>query len=136
MNQSPNPYSSTSGRLVVNVRTAEGSIPVPGAMVTILSYEPTLSNVIAVLNTDSSGSTPTISIETPERALSESPGNGKGYTSLVILVEKEGFVSDQFTGTAIFPGVTTVQPVNLIPLPEFSVNGESTNYFESEAADL
>lgn len=127
---------STTGRLVVNVRTADGSIPVSGAKVTILEYAPELSTVIAALTTDPSGVTPVISIETPERALSESPGNTRGYTSLVILVEKEGFVSDQFTGTSVFPGVTTVQPVNLIPLPEFSIDGSETNYFESEAADL
>lgn len=129
------PNNSTTGRLVVNVRTADGSIPVPGAKVTVLSNGPEESRVLAVLNTDGSGSTPTITVETPERALSESPGNAIGYTSLVILVEKDGFVSDQFTGAAVFPGITTVQPVNLIPLPEFSTGGD-TNYFESEAADL
>lgn len=133
MNSYPN--SSTTGRLVVNVRTADGSIPVPGAKVTVLSNGPGESQVLAVLNTDGSGSTPTITVETPERALSESPGNTIGYTSLIILVEKEGFVSDQFTGAAVFPGITTVQPVNMIPLPEFAAGGD-TNYFESEAADL
>ncbi len=129
------PNSSTTGRLVVNVRTADGSIPVPGAKVTILSNGPGESQVLAVLNTNESGSPPPITVETPERALSESPGNAIGYTSLIILVEKEGFVSDQFTGATVFPGVTTVQPVNLIPLPEFAAGGDTT-YFESEAADL
>ncbi|MGM9637499.1 MAG: hypothetical protein ACI3YK_05900 [Eubacteriales bacterium] len=134
MNQIP--QDSETGKLIVNVRTADGSIPVPGAKVSVFTYEGTESTLIAVLVGDDSGSTPPLEIATPDRALSESPGNAKGYTSLVVQVEKEGFTPNQFIGTAVFPGITTIQQVNLIPLPEFATQTEPMTFFESEAADL
>lgn len=134
MNQIP--QDSETGKLIVNVRTADSSIPVPDAKVSVFTYEGTESTLIAVLISDASGSTPALEVATPDRSLSESPGNAKGYTSLVVQVEKEGFTPNQFIGTAVFPGITTIQQVNLIPLPEFSTGNEPMIFFESEAADL
>lgn len=124
------------GRLIVCVRTANGAIPVKGALVNVRSFEMGESFVIASRTTDISGNTDTIEIATPSVSLSESPGGEKGYTSVVIDISREGFASAEFIGAAIFPGVTTVQQVNLIPSGEFSGRYDMRVYNESEAADL
>lgn len=134
MNQ--NPSSPSTGKLIVNVRTADGSIPVPYPSVSVYSYDDDTSTLIAEMVGNASGSTDPLEITTPNRSESEHPGGAKGYTSLIVHVEKEGFIPNQFIGTAVFPGITTIQQVNLIPIPEFSEGNEPTTYFESEAADL
>lgn len=124
------------GRLIVCVRTANGAIPVKGALVNVRSFEIGESSVIASRTTDISGNTDTIEIATPSVDLSKSPGSEKGYTSVVINVSRDGFVSTEFIGAAIFPGITTVQQVNLVPSGEFSERYDMRVYNESEAADL
>lgn len=124
------------GRLIVCVRTANGAIPVKGALVNVRSFEVGESTLIASRTTDISGNTDTIEIGTPSAALSESPEGEKGYTSVIIDLSREGFVSTEFIGAAIFPGVTTVQQVNLIPSGEFSRRDDMRIFNESEAADL
>lgn len=124
------------GRLIVCVRTANGAIPVKGALVNIRSFETGESSVIASRTTDISGNTDAIEIATPSIALSEAPGGEKGYTSVIIDVSREGFVSTELIGATIFPGVTTVQQVNMIPSGEFSGRYDMRVYNESEAADL
>lgn len=124
------------GRLIVSVRTANGAIPVKGALVNIRSYELGEAVIIASRMTDISGNTDIIEIETPSVTLSEFPGNEKGYTSIIIDVSREGFISTEFIGAAIFPEVTTVQQVNLIPSDEFSGRYDMRIFNESEAARL
>lgn len=124
------------GRLIVSVRTANGAIPIKGALVNIRSYEVGESAIIASRTTDISGNTDIIEIATPSVALSESPGNEKGYTSIIIDVSREGFISAEYIGAAIFPEVTTVQQVNLIPAGEFSERYDMRIFNESEAARL
>lgn len=125
-----------TGKLIISVRTANGSIPVEGANVTVRSFDEGESSVIAVLKTDNSGNTPLIEIGTPSSDISTSPGNGKGYTSVIIEVDKDGFIPMEFIGGAIFPGITTVQPVNLMPESEYNGDYDKIILNESEAATL
>ena len=131
------PQTNTdTGRLVIRVRSANGTIPVEGALVTITKD----GAVFAVSATDLSGSTEIIEIPTPPKSASLTPGfAGLPYSTVFIEVDKDGFYSGQYIEVPIFPDVLTVQPVNLLPLPEFFTGdtSEGTQYFdESEGYDL
>lgn len=131
----PEPYSGT-GHLTVTVRTANGALPVEGALVTVSSN----GSIIGVFTSDLSGSTGALEIPTPPKSASLSPGfEGNPYSTVFIEVDKDGFYSGQFISVPVFPDVLTVQPINLLPLPDF-FNGspsEGTQFFdESEGYDL
>lgn len=131
----PQPSSST-GRLTVTVRTANGALPVEGALVTVTKD----GEIIGVSTSDVSGNTETLSIPTPPKSASLSPGYaGLPYSTVFIEVDKDGFYGGQYIQVPIFPDVLTVQPVNLLPLPEFFAGdtNEGTQFFdESEGYDL
>ena len=124
------------GRLTVTVRSANGALPIEGALVTITSK----GAVIGVSTSDESGNTDTLTIPTPPKSASLTPGYvGLPYSTVFIEVDKDGFYSGQYIEVPIFPDVLTVQPVNLLPLPEFFAGdtNEGTQYFdESEGYDL
>lgn len=126
----------TIGRLIVNVTTANGAIPIEGATVGVRSYEQGQSSIIALLTTDSSGNTDAIEIETPSAVESTSPGGKRGYTPLIIDVTKDSYRGAEFIGAAVFPGVTTMQPVYLVPSDEYGSEYQKSIFTESEAADL
>ena len=134
----PQPSTST-GRLVTRVRAGGGTIPVEGALVTISKD----GAVFAVTVSDESGNTEIIEIPTPPKSASLTPGvpgvPGLPYSTVFIEVDKDGYYSGQYIEVPIFPEILTVQPVNLLPLPEFFAGdtSESTQYFdESEGYDL
>ena len=120
----------------MTVRSANGALPVEGALVTITSE----GAVIGVSTSDESGNTDTLEIPTPPKSASLSPGYvGLPYSTVFIEVDKDGFYSGQYIEVPIFPDVLTVQPVNLLPLPEFFAGdtSEGTQFFdESEGYDL
>lgn len=139
MNNRVSPNYSSSGSLIVSVYSARGAIPIPDALVTIRGSDKDSSGVISVLKTDQSGNTPKITLPTPPAAESESPGNVKPFATYNIEVDKEGFYPRQFLDVPVFSGITSIQPVNLIPLSEY--NGESlppegANIMESQNPNL
>lgn len=127
------------GHLMISVRTANGALPVSGVLITVTSSgdDP---EILGVLTTSVSGNTETLDIATPPRSASLSPGYaGIPYTTVLIEADKEGFYSGQYISVPIFPDVLTVQPVNLLPLPDFfdGTPSEGTQFFdESEGFDL
>jgi len=102
------------GFIVVSVRTARGAIPIEGAMVTVTSGD----EVISIEFTNSSGMTPKLTVKTPPRKNSESPGLDTPYSSYTIRTDKVGYFSVCDINTEVYTGITSIQPVKLIPLPE------------------
>ena len=112
--------SPTVGYLIVNVSTARGAIPLEDAAVTVTYDEPDNTSVFAVMTTDMSGKSQKIELPAPSRELSEAPGNTKPYATYTVAVEKEGYYSVTNAGVPIFAGVTSIQPVEMIPLAEYN----------------
>ena len=112
--------TNSSGYLIVNVYTARGAIPLKDASVTVSYENPESTSVAAVLTTDMSGKTPKAELPAPSRELSEVPGNTKPYATYTVTVEKDGYYSVTNTGVPIFSGVTSIQPVEMLPLAEYN----------------
>ncbi|MBQ8510053.1 MAG: carboxypeptidase regulatory-like domain-containing protein [Clostridia bacterium] len=108
--------TQNTGWLIVNVSTARGAIPLPGAAVTVYRDSEEGGSVYTVTETDRSGKTDRMALPAPDRALSEAPGNAKPFATYTIQVDKEGYYTVTNTGVPIFSGVTSIQPVEMLPL--------------------
>ena len=127
------------GYLTVNVTSADGAIPIPDATVAVRLIEGGVPRIIAVLITDESGQTPEIIIETPPVDLSLDPDAATPPYSLVdVETTAYGYYSMANISVPVFPGVRSVQNINMIPLPEDEQGAPSPNVivFESEAPSL
>ena len=139
-----NDQTSNLGYMIVRVTTARGAIPIEGALVTVTNYVESTGlgrgDVISVHKTDRSGITEKISLPTPPRSLSMSPGNGKGYTTYNVSVAKEGYYTQNYINAPVFEGITSIQSADLIPLPDNSQTDNFTTegnlFFETENSML
>ena len=57
-------------------------------------------------------------LETPDKALSEGPGQAVPFSDYSLVVEHPEYYLATFEQLQVFPGVETVQNVPLIPLPQ------------------
>ncbi len=104
------------GYLQIQVRTAQGAIPLEGALIWVLDNE---GNALYHLVTDESGDTRRVSLETLDRSFSQSPYYlGKPYADYGVMVELEGFEPIRVTQIPIYEGETATLPVMLMPLKE------------------
>ena len=129
-----NPTKENVGYLVVKVSTARGAIPLENASVIVKGSTTETSGAIYSLRTDRDGITPKIALPSPERALSESPGNSYPFSSWNIDVFKEGYVPASFGNVPVYSSIVSIQPAVLVPIPEKFLTPEIYN--ESENPEL
>lgn len=104
-----------NGFLTVNSRTALGALPVRGARVHV-----TGNGVDAIFYTDSSGATGKIVLPAPQPAASLTPEeDGAPFASYDIEVSADGYYTVLSRAVPVFPGITSVQNVNLIPVAAY-----------------
>jgi hypothetical protein len=109
------------GRLGVRAFSAGSSFPVPGALVFIRGKRAGGEiYTVAVLETDESGKTPIISLETPPRSASLSPGGGTPYSLYDVEVSHRDYYTIVTREVQVYPDTTSILPVNMLPLPDTS----------------
>ena len=129
------------GRLVVRVSAASGAVPVSGATVVIRSSQSTTPiTTLATLTTDESGLTEPILILTPPLSESLSPGGKQPFAEISTEVSAGGYVTSSNINIPIYPGITSVQPVTLIPLPDSELGTQPSSdvvfHNDSQQPDL
>lgn len=108
------------GFLQFDVFTAGGAYPVSNALVTVTKKLPSGSGLVRILFTDRNGRTPTIALPAPSRSLSQTPESTvRPFSEYNVTVRAKGFYTIKDINIPIFAGVKTVQPIDLIPLPEY-----------------
>ncbi len=107
------------GTLLVRVSTAGIFIPVEGADIRISGAREENRYVQYFLTSDRSGLAEKIMLPTPATYLSLTPGNPRGYADYNIEVYKNGFYPAVYQNVPLFPGITSVQAVELIPMPPY-----------------
>jgi hypothetical protein len=125
-----------NGYIAVAVKTAGGALPVEDAVVTV---KDTANNILAVYFTDKSGRTPRLKVLAPPKANSESPGGtAPAFYNYNIDTDKEGFVSVKNVNVPVYPGITSLQSVELIPISESSSRfiNDTVTYTEGFPPDL
>ncbi len=139
--------SEGTGYLIIHVTTAGGAIPLEGAKIDIQKYEKesestpaTRGDTIASPVSGADGNTVRIPLSAPPKILSSSPGNGTPYALYTANVTLDGYSSQSFAGIPIFDGITSIQPVILVPLPENGSTGiprpDSVRFFEGMNPEL
>ena len=102
-----------TGTIIVQAYTANGSLPVEGAKVTV--YD---SGRNVELYTDNSGRTDGVKICVPRASNSQKEGNGNTYGTVDIKVEKQGYYTEDFLDVAVVDGIVSIQPASLEPIGE------------------
>lgn len=111
-----------TGTLSVRVYTSQAQIPLEGATVVVAAPgEKDKWKLLSIQNTNSSGVIQTVRIGAPAAGESTSPGglpgDGAPCALCSVWAEQPGYVMLQVENVQIFPGVETVQDMELIPLP-------------------
>ncbi len=109
------------GQLVVKVRSGFGIFPLKDALVTVRSEAGEESTVLAEFYTDDMGSTPVVDLSFPF------PENQENLRPLpqkyTVEVLKPGFQTVILHGVEVYPGVTTIQSINMAALPDKPIPG-------------
>ena len=129
-----------TGYLQFRVSTAQSAIPLEQAQVIIRSTAERGGDIVTTVTSDRSGLTPKIPLETLPRSLSEAPGNPHPFYSYHVDVSKEGYYTQYYQNVPVFDGISAVQSVEMIPLPqngyEYRLTPDSDRFFEGENPDL
>lgn len=102
------------GYLRIWITSAGGTVPVQGIPVQVSDGE---GNLLHVLRTGESGLTKTVALSAPPADESLVPGTHP-YTNYLVTIEGEGFAPIRELSVPIFDGITSLQPITLLPSTE------------------
>lgn len=112
------------GHLRFSVGTAGNTIPVRDA--TVYVYTEGNGNgkreLLYTLISDEDGITSTVSLPTPPLSESFLPQGPIPFSTYSIYAIKDGFYPLEGRTVPLFPGITSIQPINLIPVTEIPDN--------------
>ena len=120
----------TTGFLKVQTLTSRAELPVEGAVVTVSTVRAGGGReLLSVQRTDDSGMTALVTIPTPELANSLSPEQPRGWTDVQIGATHPNFDGVVSRDVQIFPGITTLQELILVPRGGMPMDpGETEDY--------
>lgn len=111
-----------TGTLLVRVYTSQAQIPVEGATVAVTGREQEGKRALISLQvTDSSGTIRPVRISAPAAIDSTQPDPPEGtvpFASCDVWAEHPNFATLVMEGVQIFPGVETIQNMELIPVAQ------------------
>lgn len=135
------------GRLVFQITTASGAIPLEGAEIILRKFRSSSDGnggeVVAVLYSGPDGKTEVLPLPAPARVLSLEPardGAPVPYALYDAEVNLDNFYTQSYIRIPVFDGITSIQRATLIPLPEngFSdgLRPDGDIFYEGESPDL
>ena len=136
------------GKLVFQITTANGAIPLAGAEIILRKFRSPADStekgeVVEVLYSGEDGKTRVLTLPAPARALSQQPardGAPVPYALYDAEVNLENFFSQSYIRIPVFDGITSIQRASLIPLPENGyrdgLRPDSERFIEGESPDL
>lgn len=102
------------GYLQISVAAARRALPVPNARVSVFSTaEERDDDLLAVLTTDESGQTSTISLPAPLIASSLDPGLPNPYNVFYVRIVAANFITRDKMPVQIFPGILSDLVINM-----------------------
>lgn len=111
-----------TGKIIVEVTTARGAVPISGATVVIDRFDRKdpigRKELVAVLETNQSGRTKEVSVPAAEKELSLEPGRTDPFMTYYVSTREKGFVPVKDRPTDVFSGEVAILKIDLIPLPE------------------
>ena len=114
------------GIMIVRTTTASGAYPVENVSVSIFGSPDGGSDTRISIFTDENGVTQPILLPAPPRALSLFPeSTEEAYAKYDVEIFKEGYYRKKFFDVAIFSGITSVLPVNMIPTTPYNTENNA-----------
>jgi len=120
--------TGNTGRLVVQVFTADQTRPIEGAHVTVTKETPQGEELLKALLTDADGRTDVINLSAPSKDYSLAPNEPRGFSSYNIRVDYPGYYTAEQINVPVFPDITSIQQVPLIPLPLDTYTGKKKTF--------
>lgn len=108
-------YPQALGFLVVAVTAGQGTIPLPGALVTVSAQTEDGPVLYRAVRTDASGRTPVLELPAPAKSESTSPDQPTPYLNYTVNVALPGYQTEEVRDISIFPGIASTLPVQLSP---------------------
>lgn len=102
------------GYLKANIYTANRLYPVADADMVIYKN----GNIMAYRKSDKNGVTLPVSISSPDKDLSETPGNSVPFSTVDVTVKAAGFEPVIYKGVQVFAGETSILNVDMIPVAD------------------
>ena len=133
---SPREEDTSFATLTMQVYTAGGALPVEGAVVTVTRKTADGNLLVAALLTDESGKTVSVVLPAPPAEESTSPGHDHPFAEYNVRTDKEGYYPVSNLSLSLFGGVNSLQPVEMIPIPERETDVKEIQIFESQNPDL
>lgn len=135
------------GKLVFQITTASGAIPLEGAEIILRKFRSASDanggEVVAVLYSGGDGKTETLTLPAPARSLSLEPardGAPVPYALYDADVNLDGFFGQSYIRIPVFDGITSIQRASLVPLPENGYSDglrpDGDKFYEGESPDL
>ena len=107
---------NSEGKLRIRAYTAGGALPVENALVKIRGAEEDNRLVAYTLVTDFDGLTPEVTLPAPSLEYSLSPDPLEApYSVYDVEMSAPGYYTKRISGLTVFPGVSSIQLVNMIP---------------------
>lgn len=119
---------AATGSIIFNVFTSDARIPIEGATV-ILRRQDAPKELLGIRITNESGQTDPIMVITKDASLSQTPGTVKPWIGCVAVVEHPGYERVLLDGIQIFPGIVTLQTVQLLPLQDLDPDLDNEQEF-------
>lgn len=123
------PYFDTEdgeGSIAVRATTARGVSPVSEATVIIYKVRNGERSIVSFNLTDRSGKTPDVLVPAPKKANSQSPSSSLPFANYNITVRHPMYYTAEIDNVQVFGDEMTIQTVDLIPLPEFINERDTT----------
>ena len=142
------PFPMTGlGKLVFQITTAGGAIPLEGAEIILREFRSKSDgnggDVVAVLYSGADGKTEVLPHPAPARSLSREPardGAPVPYALYNADVNLDNYYTQSYIRIPVFDGITSIQRASLIPLPENGysqgLRPDSEKFYEGESPDL
>ena len=112
-----------NGTLRLDIKTANGNLPVTDATATILSQA---GNALYNQAADESGLTDVVNLEAPDKRNTLNPNyTGDYYSQYNVRVEAPGFQPQEIIGVQIYDGEPSVLPVIMEPLTATNRNAQA-----------
>lgn len=122
------------GYLQVHVYTSDALLPLEGAAIAVLRTDGIL---IATRLTNKDGRITPIGIPAPEEADSRTPDFvGQPFTTVRIHAQHPGYEQIQVNEAQIFGGITTLQPLAMVPTALYPERLDGTEYFNVPPQNL
>lgn len=125
---------SATGYITVRAYTSKAVLPLQGVAVVVTADDGT---AIALRTTDRNGLITPIEVPVPEMYTSQTPNSGQiPYTSVNLYARLPRFEQIIIENLQVFPGTTTIQNLEMIPLSEFPDEWNESESFDTPPQDL